>query len=219
MADTSVREYFDVLASGWTSRYRQRKDYLARLRVFRAAIERHMGDGRISRVLEVGCGAQCMFDADAYPGVELFATDLSMEMLKRNPAKARFFQADFLRMPVAGPFDMVILSSVVEWLESPLVAPAVTAQLLAPGGVALVSYPNSRSMLRLLERTVVTGVKRMFRSRHYTELQRDVDYSDVDTTFANAGFALHHSVFFGKTVLLDGAYTSSMRLDTYVKKG
>ncbi|MEW6331329.1 MAG: class I SAM-dependent methyltransferase [Pseudomonadota bacterium] len=212
-----MRGYFDGLARDWTDRYARREDYRERSRVFSKAIEKVFARSKIGRVLEIGCGAYSMFDPGTHAGVECYAADISFEMLKKNTGAAHFFQADFMRLPLRDPFDLVILSSVVEWLGRPLAVPGIASTLVRPGGFLLVSYPNARSLIRLLERNVVRPAKQLLRRRHYTDLQAAADYGELAGEFAKQRFALRDVVYFGKKIVVNSRHTSSLQLDTYEK--
>ena len=214
----SVHRYFDGLASEWSGRYTRRRDYRERHDVFAAAIAKALASANVGSVLEIGCGAHSMFNPDGREGLEYYATDISHEMLKKNSVRAYFFQADFFRLPLRRSFDMVILSSVVEWLDEPLLVPMIVSKLVKPGGILLVSYPNNQSLVRVLERTVVRGIKQLLRKRHYTDLQVPARYCDLADEFERQDFVLKDVVFFGKKTIFDSRYSSSLRLDVYDKK-
>lgn len=212
-----VKSYFDQLSNGWSDRYKHRADYLERSEVFRQLIADAMEQTAVSSVLEIGCGAKSMFDAEAHPQIDYFATDISYEMLIRNSAPGRFFQADILQHPISARFDLVILSSVIEWLEQPEVVPALMADLVNPGGVLLVSYPNSRSILRFIEKNILSRIKSAVSRRHYTDMQASIRYGLLESGFAREGFHLRRTSYFGKKLVLNGRYSSSLRLDSYIK--
>lgn len=215
----TVKDYFDDFASGWRFRYGKKTDYLHRSDVFKREIAKELRADRVETVLEIGCGAYGMLNSDSDNGIRYFACDLSFKMLQLNPWSRNIFQADFLNMPVKKRFDMVVMSSVVEWLEDPKKSPGVLSKLLMPGGVLLVSYPNSRSIVRVIEKHIVRPLKSAVRRFHYMDLQTVTDHRVMERWFWNHGFRLKRVVFFGKSIGIHGRYSSSMELDVYQYQG
>ncbi|MBW2058232.1 MAG: class I SAM-dependent methyltransferase [Deltaproteobacteria bacterium] len=211
----TVRDYFDSLAPGWNGRYQRRRDYRNRAAVFAMEIERERGAGNVETILEIGCGACGVLGPENDDGISYFGCDLSFRMLRLNPRRGKIFQADLLKMPVKGRFDMVVMSSVLEWMGDPLESPGILSGLLRPGGILLVSYPNTRGLFRIVERRVVRPLRRALKGSHYTDLQKVKDYGNLKRAFQKHGFRLKRAVFFGKKLAVQGRYSSSMELDVY----
>ena len=215
MAD--IREYFDNYAQDWNRNYQRQESFRERLAVFRESVRRALENRSIGSVLEVGCGSFSMFEPAGRADIDYFACDFSFEMLMHNQTGRNLFQADFMKMPVREAFDMLILSSVVEWLPDPELTPGLTAQMVRQGGVLLVSYPNGQSITRFFERYCLSPIKRALHKEHYTALQKTVNYTRMQNLFTSHGFKLVNVVFFGKKIVIRGRYSSSLRLDTYIK--
>jgi len=217
MPDSRRKLYFDRSARDWPSRYVQRDDYSDRRAVFQSQIQKIYGAATIEKALEIGCGAVSMYDPTKFPTSLAVSVDVSFEMLKRNHADAHFVQADVLQLPFDTQFDMVILSSVIEWLERPMAVPEILSKVVASSGHLLISYPNFSSLLRVIEHLVIAPAKGLIRRRHYTDLQVTADYSHLCDTFVDVGFDLRNRIFFGKKLFAHSRYSSSMRLDVFVK--
>ena len=121
-----------------------------------------------SRLLEIGCGAgNLLLQAtvrESYP----VAIDLAMQALTFVRSRLREAKSgseaprDFMclqsvgeLLPMAsGSFECVLLSEVIEHLESPQISINEAARVLCPGGRLLVTTPNYRSLWPLMERAV-----------------------------------------------------------------
>ena len=118
-----------------------------------------------SRLLEIGCGAGNLLLQATVPGSYPLALDLSMQALTfvRSRLQEAAFGAEApsgfactqaigeaLPFPV-GSFDCVLLSEVIEHLETPQVSIAEAVRVLKPGGRLLVTTPNYRSFWPLME--------------------------------------------------------------------
>lgn len=129
-------------------------------------IRPHLGIG--SRLLEIGCGAGNLLLQATVPGSYPLALDLSLQAL--TFVRSRLQEAAFgagapsgfactqaigeaLPFP-AGSFDCVLLSEVIEHLDTPQISIAEAARVLKPAGRLLVTTPNYRSFWPLMEWTV-----------------------------------------------------------------
>lgn len=126
-------------------------------------IRPHLGAG--SRLLEIGCGAGNLLLQATVSGSYPVALDLSMQALTFVRSRLEEAQtgpdapAGFTCTQAIGEFlpfgenhfDCVLLSEVVEHLESPQVSIREAARVLRPGGRLLITTPNYRSFWPLME--------------------------------------------------------------------
>ncbi len=116
------------------------------------------------RVLELGCGTGLLSRQliERYPDGTFMLTDLSSDMLdqcRRNlgdAGKRLTFTLMNAEQPiVAGPFDLIVMSMTLHWLDDPLLALEQLRKLLAPGGVLSYatlsgeSFPEWREVLKV----------------------------------------------------------------------
>jgi SAM-dependent methyltransferase len=101
------------------------------------------------RVLDVGCGSgrigEFVLEADAsqYVGVDFSEPmiALAQERLGRFGDRVELITDDFLRAPIAGPFEVVLALGLFDYLPD---APSFVArmfELCAPGGSVVGSFP------------------------------------------------------------------------------
>ncbi len=126
-------------------------------------IRPHLGAG--SRLLEIGCGAGNLLLQATVSGSYPVALDLSMQALTFVRSRLEEAQtgpdvpAGFTCTQAIGEmlpfrenlFDCVLLSEVIEHLESPQVPIREAARVLRPGGRLLITTPNYRSFWPLME--------------------------------------------------------------------
>lgn len=126
-------------------------------------VKTHLAAG--SSLLEIGCGAgNLLLEAvvrDSFP----VALDLSMQALTfvrsrleraasgpDAPCAYACIQSTGELLPLPGEsFDCMILSEVIEHLESPEVSIREAARVLRPGGRLMVTTPNYRSLWPVME--------------------------------------------------------------------
>ena len=121
-----------------------------------------------SKLLEIGCGAGNLLLQAMVRGSYPVALDLAKQAL--TFVRSRLQEAmsssaaprDFLCLQSVGEllplasnsFDCILLSEVVEHLETPHISIKEAARVLRPGGRLLVTTPNYRSFWPLMERAV-----------------------------------------------------------------
>jgi 2-polyprenyl-3-methyl-5-hydroxy-6-metoxy-1,4-benzoquinol methylase len=97
------------------------------------------------RALEIGCGTGMFTEIFAASGVTIWAIDISEDLLVKARARgipnAKFYTRRFEDCVIKGPFDAVIGSSVLHYLE---LEPALARifSLLRPGGALSFAEPN-----------------------------------------------------------------------------
>ncbi len=171
-ADEVVR-LFDVKAPGWPAKYAPDGPLAARLARLSAAVSRYARTG--DRVLDIGCGTGELARALAAGGLRVTGCDVSPQMLLR--AARHQAAQDATGQPGAGPersgqpgpewvrlephwrrlpfasaaFDVVVLSSVLEYVTDPAGVLRECARVLCPGGVVLCTVPDLRHPVRWAE--------------------------------------------------------------------
>lgn len=137
--------------------------YTAALRAARAA------NPAPKRILDYGSGVG-EFIAPlraAFPDAEISAADI-MERPANLPSSVKWYRGDLndsLPAPDGG-FDLVFAIEVIEHLENPRHMLRDLARVLEPGGVAIVTTPNTGS-IRSLMNVVVRGHHALFDETNY----------------------------------------------------
>ena len=102
-----------------------------------------------ARVLEVGAyyGYVLRRLAQRWPGVQLYGSEMHpavVPIAKALCPRADVRQGDLVDLPFDGPFDLLIMSEVLEHLVDPDAALERLVGLTAPGGAVVVTVPNGR---------------------------------------------------------------------------
>src|SRR5262245_11236321 len=126
---------------------------------------RHLLRMKSRRILEVGCGPELLIDAAIRARVN-FKRWVVIEPVPRYAEQARTFAVAEPRLRVVegycgypaadkparelGPFDVVLVSSLLQEVEDPVVLLQSALVLAAPGAHVLITTPNALSFHRLL---------------------------------------------------------------------
>ena len=151
--------YHAQLAGGWEQRYRKRS-FKARQAVLAECLQARDLEG--SSWLDAGCGTGTLSRLLAERGCRVFGVDAAKEMVEAagqlapdgdKSVQLKFEQVDTIaRLPlVSNSCDGVLCSSVLEYVSDVDACLKEFARVLRPGGLLLVSVPNRRSMVRLIQ--------------------------------------------------------------------
>lgn len=143
-------------------------------------------------ILDFGSGTGGLLPllAAAYPRAELHAVDI-MERPGDLPPAVTWRRGDLnTEMPIpASTYDLVLAVEVIEHLENPRQTVREVARLLRPGGVAVLSTPNTGS-IRSLVTLAFRGHHAQFDNSNYPAHITPVGEVDFWRMAAEAGLAL-----------------------------
>jgi 2-polyprenyl-3-methyl-5-hydroxy-6-metoxy-1,4-benzoquinol methylase len=153
-------EHFDSQAGTYEAHAEGRPEFEERFRLWSAAIDRVMpGGGAGATAMDLGCGPGHLTHQLAANGFRTISIDGSEAMLARTRQRLQqhgVADADLRRhtLPLpaavvdelAGRAQLIVMSSVIEYLERDDEMLRQCARLLAPGGHLLASFPNRRSV-------------------------------------------------------------------------
>ena len=128
-----------------------------RLKLLREDLQAFYDRPTSLNIWDAGCGfAQISLDLAA-AGNQLSLCDLSAEMLQRARQNfqaaaldAQFFHAaaqDLAQQPEFGPFDLVLLHAVLEWLADPIASLQAIIQQVKPGGWLSLLFYNRNALV------------------------------------------------------------------------
>ena len=154
--------YFDQLAPAYEHFSATGANFRARAELFERLMRQARDDAPTNVCVDLGCGNGELTMRAEDLGFRALGLDGSAEMLRLASAKGklggptfrceRLPLSDYVLDELSSSAGLVIASSVVEYLDDDARFIEQCASLLAPGGRALVSFPNARSPWRLYER-------------------------------------------------------------------
>jgi len=152
-------EWHEGIAAGFSARYDKSAAFRERLSIWSRLIDAHVPPG--GEALDAGCGPGHLSRLCARRDARVTALDAAGAMLEiaRAAAAAEHLDIAFVSARIGDPtaladrrFDVILCSSVLEYVEDLDAALAWLAQRLGPGGTLVVSMPNGPSLYRRLER-------------------------------------------------------------------
>jgi 2-polyprenyl-3-methyl-5-hydroxy-6-metoxy-1,4-benzoquinol methylase len=164
---TQAVDYFEVQARAYEAHAERRPEFEERFRLWGATIDHVMpGGGAGATAIDLGCGPGHLTHQLVARGFRTISIDGSEAMLART--RERLEQhgvaADLRRLSLPLPADIVedlagrarliVMSSVIEYIEADGEVLRQCARLLVPGGHLLASFPNRRSVFWRLQRAL-----------------------------------------------------------------
>lgn len=153
---------------GFDAKYRTSADFRERYRVWSGLIEKYSSPG--FRVLDVGCGTGVFTMVAARHNKEVVGIDGSAEMIafcrqsRAEPADghASFVCCTIEQLPRLSleTADLLLCSSVLEYVDDFDLSLQILAGLVKPGGVSIISLPNGSAVYRKLERWAFALIRR-----------------------------------------------------------
>jgi len=131
-------------------------------------LRRHAPDP--GRIMDIGCGNGCLLHLAREEGWQVRGMELSADAAKaiKDDQGIEVDVANFLEYdnPDGDVYDVVVLRHVLEHLPDSILAMQKIGSLLRPGGLALLEFPNTRSISYTLKRFLK---KRGLRNAKYSE--------------------------------------------------
>jgi 2-polyprenyl-3-methyl-5-hydroxy-6-metoxy-1,4-benzoquinol methylase len=154
---TEVKALFNAKAPTWNAKYVNNGPLAFRVAVFQKIVLARLPGN--SRVLDLGCGTGAIASALSACGFRVTACDIAEEMIEagkeiygRARIEWRLLPPDWKELPFAsGSFDVIIASSVLEYLPNVEAVLAECERTLGSGGILIATVPNLQTLTRKLE--------------------------------------------------------------------
>ena len=196
-----------AIARSFADRYNHSSAFREREAVWRGLIGRYNKPGGM--VLDAGCGNGVMAALAAEQAAHVLAFDASPAMLALAADTCRHQAAAKVELQLAAMgdrtllqerfFELILCSSVLEYLEDWWSAFDWLAAALAPGGTILFSMPNGNSLYRRAERVVFRLTGRPAYYRHVRTVPR---LAEVEHGLHQRGFVVDESRFYAGAPVL-----------------
>jgi SAM-dependent methyltransferase len=200
---TRVREHFHENARSFDDLYEDERPLVRVLRpgLFRRrelaldAVRSH----RAARVLDVGCGSGrigelvLLQDQTSWVGVDFAEQmlELAHQRLERFGDRAQIIHGDFLDVPLAGPFDVVLALGLFDYIREPAPFLAHMHQLAASGGSLVASFPSWSVLKGPLRKVRYEWINRCpifdYDEAGVRALLREAGFSRVETRTRHSG--------------------------------
>ncbi len=195
------------IAARFDERYSSSPAFRERLAVWSELIDRFGGSS--SRVLDAGCGSGVLTMIAAQRCAEVAGFDASPEMLAIAQERARAEGGANVELRIARlpdltflgeqRFDLVMSSSVLEYMDDLWQTVDALLTHLAPGGVLLISLPNGASLYRRAEQL---SYKLSRRPRYFATVRHVPNPATIVDGLAARGLAVEEVRYYAPTPFL-----------------
>jgi 2-polyprenyl-6-hydroxyphenyl methylase/3-demethylubiquinone-9 3-methyltransferase len=198
-----------------------------RLGYIRAQLDRHFGsDGTArrplagKRALDMGCGAGLLCEPLARLGAAVTGIDAAPENIAAAQAHSASvelaidYRAGDTATVEGETFDLVTSLEVIEHVGDPAAFIAGLAQVLAEGGLMVLSTPNRTPLSRLTMITVGEGLGHIPRGTH--DWDKFIAPDELTTLLGDAGLRVIDTKGFAYDPVRGGRLTENLSLDYFV---
>jgi 2-polyprenyl-3-methyl-5-hydroxy-6-metoxy-1,4-benzoquinol methylase len=200
-------EWHSRIASEFDARYRKSAAFKERLAVWTALIDTY--GSASGTVLDAGCGSGVLAFAAAARCRSVLGIDGGTEMIRLCQAKQRQTQStniefrelrlDQLTALGARQFDLILCSSVLEYVEDFWLTIDAFRTSLSSGGILMFSVPNMSSIFRKLERFCFLATGHPAR---FGLVRSVIPRRAVETGLVKRGFKIIETRYYSPTPVL-----------------
>lgn len=200
-------EWHDLIAEDFDSGYARSENFKDRLDKFCHLIKSFSSSTK--RVIDLGCGAGIFSLYAASLNDQVIGIDGSDSMIsicKKKAAATELINIDFkvaditkLSNETLDPADLIICSSVLEYIDNLESSVTLIDNLLRPGGTAIVSMPNKSSFYRKMEKIIFSISKR---PKYYEFVKNIVTADEMTKLFSKHGLRVSEKHYFSKAPLI-----------------
>jgi len=201
----SATTFFTEDTEHFATNYTRKPSFGDRLNLFRAAVQRC--EPAPAKVLDFGCGPGVIASAVARLSYDVLGTDGSVGMVQKSNAAAAAAGLNNLRFELVDAasaklpirtFDVIICSSVLEYLPQDMAVLRHLVDSLKLGGSLLVSVPNAWSLIGMTERSVrfLRRFCRLDIGRHFDYSLRHYSPSHFADQLSSLGLEVQHRTSF-----------------------
>ena len=219
MRSGDVVKWHSKIALDFDSKYGDRIDFIERNAAWMKAIHKYSSSAHLA--LDVGCGSGVFSFLLAEKNRRVLAIDASWEMLRLSKKKQQSGQVDFVQCDfyslnnmLKQKVDLIICSSVLEYLENIDRSFETLSRLLCQGGTLIFSVPNKASIYRFFEPFLykITG-----RPQYYQFVKTIVSMNAITDSLKLQGLQILEHEYFAPAPIVSKVLRF-MGLSKYVDK-
>lgn len=207
MTAKNAIDWHTQIADDFDEKYTSSRNFRERFAVWTPLVDKY--SDRNGSVLDLGCGSGVFSFYLAERNKSVLGLDGSEEMLRiceRKKEKSAAENVDFAKCDInsfegvlAENVDLIVCSSVLEYLDDLDRSLEMIAQSLNEKGLFMFSMPNKQSIWRKLE---PISFKLFGRPRYYQYVKHVCTLGHIKRKLGELGFELLESEFYGSTPFL-----------------
>jgi 2-polyprenyl-6-hydroxyphenyl methylase/3-demethylubiquinone-9 3-methyltransferase len=221
-------DFHDAIAADFAHRYTSSVAFQERFQVWTQLFDRYMKS--TDYVLDLGCGPGIFSNYLASRTRRVIGIDGSATMIDLCRQQNHSNNVDYVleKLPLLeanayGLHDVVIMSSLLEYLDDMPIMLQQVRQLLSPNGLFIVSLPNELSVYRRVEQLIF---KLSGRPRYVAHIHNISTESAFNQELFSLGFGLVETVYFSSSdpistllkPLFGSKYVNNLFVGVYQKR-
>jgi 2-polyprenyl-3-methyl-5-hydroxy-6-metoxy-1,4-benzoquinol methylase len=158
----TVTDFYSATASNFNHKYQTSATFIERYEVWTDLFQKYIKPS--DHILDLGCGSGIFSQYLAQKGSTVLGVDGSEKMIylckKSNTPPLPNLSYQLETLPFEDvflenhQFDVIISSSVIEYIEQDTLLLEQIYSLLKPQGITIISFPNNHSIYRKMERFI-----------------------------------------------------------------
>jgi 2-polyprenyl-3-methyl-5-hydroxy-6-metoxy-1,4-benzoquinol methylase len=204
-------DWHSAIADDFDAKYALKPQFIERNKVWEELIKKY--SNRENSVLDIGCGSGVFSFVAGGLNKKVAGLDGSKEMIdlcKHKLTTSELKNITFslselsaMRNLVGSDNDLLICSSVLEYVDDLPTSVAMLKAMTNRGGIILLSMPNASSLYRKIESLIFKLIKR---PKYYGFVNHVVTLIDMKNLMLAHGMEPLEHVYFSKTPLISGLF-------------
>lgn len=205
-------KYFSDVSNDFEEQYKWRVDFQQRYEVWEYLIKKFSSAKH--NALDLGCGTGIFTKLLAKFNSSVIGVDGSFEMIKiangKSIENAHFYckKIEDLSFLKDQNFDLIVGSSVFEYLEDIDSSLHSVSNLLKPTGLLILSFPNKKSVFRLIERLSYIILRRPAYLKHVRNI---LTPKALTKKLNNNNLEIIECIYYANTNLLTNAVSGKFK--------